>query len=66
VRRGVLVGEDVVDLVPAAAGGEPAHVGRAIAVAVLELHLGLDLLLVVAVVLLGKAEVDERAVPSVA
>src|SRR5207302_10458593 len=59
------VGEDVVDLVAAAAGLEPAHVGP-LAIAILELGLRLRLeLLAVAVVLLGEAEVDERAVPGV-
>src|SRR4051794_626921 len=60
-----LVGEDVVDLVAAAARLEPAHV-RALGVALLELALGLRLgLVVVALVRLGEAEVDERLVPCV-
>src|SRR5205085_10309012 len=63
--RARLVGEDVVDLVAAAAGLEASHVGP-LAVAVLELGLRLRLeLLAVAVLLLGEAEVDERAVPGV-
>ena len=64
--RGV-VGEDVVDLVAAAAGRQAAHVG-ALAVAILEHGLGLaglDLLLLVRVAILGEAEVDERAMPGV-
>ena len=64
--RGV-VGEDVIDLVAAAARREAAHVG-ALAVAVLEHGLGLagvGLLLLVRVAILGEAEVDERAMPGV-
>ena len=65
---GRVVGEDVVELV-AAAALEPADVG-ALAIAVLQLCLGLGLALgdglVAAVILLGEAEVDERAVPCVA
>ena len=61
-----LVGEDVVDLVTTAPL-EPAHVGT-LAVAVLELRLGLGLPSGSKrrVLLLGKAEVDERTVPGVA
>ena len=65
-----VVGEDVVELV-AAAALEAADV-RPLAVAVLELGLRLELTLalgdglVARVVLLGQAEVDERAVPCVA
>src|SRR3954469_13660464 len=61
-----VVGEDVVDLVAAAARLQPAHV-RALAVAVLQLALRLGLGLVVAVAIfgLGEAEVDERLVPGV-
>ncbi len=62
-----LVGEDVVELV-AAAALEAAHV-RALAVAVLERGLGLGLVVgnrfVAALTLLGQAEVDERTVPCV-
>ncbi len=60
-----LVREDVVELVPAPAL-QPADV-RAVAVAVLELRLRLRLgdRLVARVLLLGEAEVDERAVPCV-
>ena len=62
----LVLGEDVVELVAAAARGEAAHV-RALAVAVLELRLGLvGLVTLVGIVVLGKAEVDERAVPGVA
>ena len=63
VRR--LVGEDVVDLVAAAARGQPADV-RALPVSILEFDLGFNLVLVVRVLVLGKAEVDERTVPCVA
>ena len=61
-----LVGEDVVDLV-AAAALQPAHVGP-VAVAILELDLGLGLAhrLVARILLLGEAEVDQRAMPCVA
>ena len=61
-----LVGEDVVDLVTAAALEAP-HVGP-LAVAILELDLGLDLVdgVEARVLLLGEAEVDERAMPGVA
>src|SRR3954452_5317770 len=64
----VVVGEDVVEVVAAPAGAaEAAHV-RSLAVAVLELGLGLvgGLLLVVRVALLGQAEVHERTVPRIA
>src|SRR4051794_21115121 len=60
----VVVGEDVVDLVAAAA--QAPHVGPLV-VAVLQLGLrlaGVDILVLVGrVALLGQAEVDERAVP---
>src|SRR3954454_22864491 len=62
-----VVGEDVVDLVAAAARLEPAHV-RPFAVAVLQLALGLGrlgLVVAIAVVGLGEAEIDERLVPGV-
>src|SRR4029078_2483810 len=63
-----IVGEDVVDLVTAAARGEPWPVGP-LPVAALELLFGLavvDLVLaVVRVAVLGEAEVDQRAVPGV-
>src|SRR3954453_2216332 len=60
-----LVGEDVVDLVAAPPALEAADV-RSLAVAGLELLLGLGLsLLAVAVVLLGEAEVDEHVVPGI-
>src|SRR5919108_5831913 len=63
----LVVGEDVVEVVTPAAGAEAADV-RALAVAVLELGLGLvgGLLLLVRVALLGEAEVDERTVPRIA
>src|SRR5690242_1034302 len=64
-RRRVLVGEDVVDLVTATARGQAADV-RTLAVALIELLLGLDLVLVVRVLVLGQSEVDERTVPCVA
>ena len=63
-----VVGEDVVDLVAAAARGEAPDVGP-LAVALLEVALGLagvDLLLLVRVAVLGEAEVDERAMHRVA
>jgi hypothetical protein len=64
----LLVGEDVVEVVVAAAagGGQAAHVG-ALAIAVLELRLGLVVVLVfgVGIALFGEAEVDERAMPGV-
>src|SRR5207248_3172795 len=65
-RRRV-VGEDVVELVTAALALQAAHV-RAVAVAVLELLLGLGQvpLLGRIVVLFGQAEVDERSMPGVA
>ena len=62
-----IVGEDVVDLVAPPPRAQPTDVG-ALAVAVLELDLGLAVgleLLVVGVVL-GEAEVNECAVPGVA
>ena len=63
-----LVGEDLVDLV-AAAGGDPPHL-RAVAVALLELGLGLAglverLFLVRIAIVLGEAEVNEGALPGV-
>src|SRR5919199_98155 len=61
---GVLVGEDVVDVVAPAAARHTADVGP-LPIAILELHLGLGLGIVV-VALLRQAEVDERAVPGVA
>src|SRR4051795_3099036 len=66
-RRHVVVGEDVVELVAAAARAQPADV-RALAVAILELGLRLVgiVLLHVWVALLGKAEVHERTVPGIA
>src|SRR3954469_26004697 len=63
-----VVGEDVVDLVAAAAGGEAADVGP-LAIALLEVALGLAgvvLRLLVRLAVLGEAEVDERAVHGVA
>jgi hypothetical protein len=63
-----VIGEDVVDLVAAAAGAaQPPDVG-AIAVGVLELYLGLGVglhLLVIGLVF-GQTEVDERSMPGVA
>ena len=65
-----VVGEDVVDLVPATPRAEPPDV-RPLAIAVLQLLLGLPdrsrllLLFLVRVAVLGEAEVDERAVPGV-
>src|SRR6185312_16758612 len=64
----LVVGEDVVELVaPPAAARQPPHV-RALAIALLQLRLGLVVggLMVVVVVLDGEAEVDERAMPGVA
>ena len=62
---GLVLGEDVVELVAPATRGQAAHV-RALAVAVLELRLGLvGLVTLVGIVVLGEAEVDERAVPGV-
>src|SRR3954451_1552565 len=59
---GGVVGEDVVDLVAAAPGGQAADV-RALALPVTRLGLGPGLLVGVGVPILGQAEVDERAVP---
>src|SRR6185312_5539727 len=58
----VVIGEDVVVLV--AAAPQPAHV-RSVPVAILDLRLGLEVLLVVVVILLGEAEVHECAVPGI-
>ena len=69
-RRGVVVGEDVVEFVAPPAALEPAHI-RALAVAVGERGLGvlahrLGLLVIVVFVgLLGQAEVHQRAMPAV-
>src|SRR4029079_15543804 len=63
----VVVGEDVVEVVAAPARADAEDV-RPLAVAVLELGLGLvgGLLLLVRVALLGEAEVDESTVPRIA
>ncbi len=62
-RGRVVVGEDVVDLVAPATRRETAHV-RPLAIAILELRLGLvGLVCVVRIVILGQTEVDERAMP---
>ncbi len=60
----LVLGEDVVELVAAAA--QAADVG-ALAVAVLEVRLGPAprLVVVVVVILLGEAEVDKRAMPGI-
>ena len=60
--RGSSLGEDVVELVAAAA--QAADVGT-LAIAILDLGLGQGLVVVVVVILLGEAEVDERAMPGV-
>ena len=65
----LVVGEDVVELVAAAPARRQAPHVRALAVALLELGLGLvvdGLALVLVLVFDGEAEVDERAVPGVA
>jgi hypothetical protein len=65
--RGVVVGEDVVELVAPAPRAEAADV-RPLAITVLELGLRLVGILVldVRVTFLGEAEVDERTVPGIA
>src|SRR5207244_10356589 len=65
-RRAVAVGlriGPIVELTLAPAGGEPTHV-RALRVRALDVLVG-DVALLVPVVLLGDAEVDERPVPDV-
>src|SRR5689334_9951498 len=64
-RRVPLIGEDVVDLVATAARRQSANV-RTLAITILELYLGLDLVLVVRILVFGQSEVDERTVPCVA
>ena len=61
----LVVGEDVIDFVAAAATGQAAHV-RTLAVAILQLRLRLGLRRIVVVPLLGEAEIDERTMPCVA
>src|SRR4051794_1831849 len=65
--RWIVVGEDVVDLVAAPSARRQPPDARPLAIAILELDLGLGarVLLLEHVALLGQAEVHERAVPRI-